>query len=182
MQVEQLRALLAVVDHGTFEAAARTLHATSSAVSQRIKVLERDAGRVLVERTHVRPWAKGAARRPPAPRVGGRGSHGRPDVRNLGVTADPPGSQVPSSEGFVAAVRAGLGWAMVPQSQLGDDLETGRLVLLRRHAHRDVPLYWQVWTLGTPRMTRLGEAVHDAARRLRPARRGAGPPPVGAAD
>ncbi|MGO1167662.1 MAG: LysR family transcriptional regulator, partial [Janibacter sp.] len=48
MHLDQLRALLAVVDHGTFEAAARSLHVTPSAVSQRIKGLERDTGRVLV--------------------------------------------------------------------------------------------------------------------------------------
>lgn len=77
-------------------------------------------------------------------------------------------------------MRAGLGWAMVPEAQLGDDLETGRLVLLRQRAHRDVPLHWQVWTLQTPRITRLSEAVHDAARRLRPVRRAGDLPAVGA--
>ena len=50
MHLDQLRALLAVVDHGTFDAAARALHITPSAVSQRIKGLERSTGRVLVER------------------------------------------------------------------------------------------------------------------------------------
>ncbi|PJI94557.1 LysR family transcriptional regulator ArgP [Luteimicrobium subarcticum] len=47
----QLRALDAVVTHGTFEAAARALHVTPSAVSQRIKTLEGAAGRVLVRRS-----------------------------------------------------------------------------------------------------------------------------------
>ncbi|MFC8731581.1 LysR family transcriptional regulator ArgP [Luteimicrobium sp. NPDC057192] len=47
----QLRALDAVVSHGTFDAAARALHVTPSAVSQRIKALEAQAGRVLVRRT-----------------------------------------------------------------------------------------------------------------------------------
>ncbi len=47
----QLRALDAVVAHGTFDAAARALHVTPSAVSQRIKALEAQAGRVLVRRT-----------------------------------------------------------------------------------------------------------------------------------
>lgn len=292
MHLDQLRALLAVVDHGTFDAAARSLHVTSSAVSQRIKALERDTGRVLVERAtpcratsagetlvraarqmvlveedaraalgeggtaavdlpvavnadslatwfvpvlgaaagwddvrlqlevedeeysagHLRRGSVvGAVTADPTPVAGcrteplgamrylpvaspglahryarGRGVDWasmpvlrfnakdelqRGVLRDLGVTTDPPSSQVPSSEGFVAAVRAGLGWAMVPETQLGDDLETGALVMLRRRAHRDVPLYWQVWSLGTPRMTRLGEAVHDAARQLRPARR-----------
>lgn len=50
-QPAQLAALAAVVEHGTFEAAARHLHVTPSAVSQRIRALESAAGRVLVRRT-----------------------------------------------------------------------------------------------------------------------------------
>ncbi len=48
---EQLATLRAVVDAGTFEAAARALLVTPSAVSQRIKALEQQLGRVLVERS-----------------------------------------------------------------------------------------------------------------------------------
>ncbi len=51
MQSDQLEALRAVVDDGTFEAAARSLHITPSAVSQRIKALELRVGAVLVSRT-----------------------------------------------------------------------------------------------------------------------------------
>lgn len=51
VEVSDLRALLAVVDEGTFDAAALALHVTPSAVSQRVKSLERRAGRVLVRRT-----------------------------------------------------------------------------------------------------------------------------------
>ncbi len=47
----QLAALVAVVERGTFEAAARSLHITPSAVSQRIRALESEAGQVLVRRT-----------------------------------------------------------------------------------------------------------------------------------
>lgn len=46
-----VRTLLAVVDEGTFDAAAAVLHVTPSAVSQRIKALEQRTGRVLVTRT-----------------------------------------------------------------------------------------------------------------------------------
>lgn len=292
MQIDQLRALLAVVDEGTFEAAAGALGITPSAVSQRIKALEAAAGRVLVERSapvrataagtavvrtarqmvlladqlradlgeggsapvelpvavnadslatwfepvlataagwpdallhlevedeeysadHLRRGAVvGAVTADPTPVAGcrteplgsmrylpvaaaplaeefakGRGhdwermpvlrfnakddlQHGV--LRDLGVDVVPPTSQVPSSEGFAAAVRAGLGWAMLPEAQIGDDLDTGRLVLLRQREHRDVPLYWQAWTLRTARIERLGQAVHEAARALRPVRR-----------
>lgn len=57
----QLEALLAAVTEGTFDAAARTLHVTPSAVSQRIKALETRVGRVLVTRSKpVAPTPSGA--------------------------------------------------------------------------------------------------------------------------
>lgn len=62
MELDQLRALVAVVDHGTFDAAASALHVTPSAVSQRIRGLEDAAGAVLVQRTRpVRPTDRGSA-------------------------------------------------------------------------------------------------------------------------
>ncbi len=48
---DQLAALVAIVERGTFEAAARQLHVTPSAVSQRIRALESMAGQVLVRRS-----------------------------------------------------------------------------------------------------------------------------------
>lgn len=47
---EQLSALAAVVELGSFDAAAQRLHVTPSAVSQRIKALEQRVGQVLVVR------------------------------------------------------------------------------------------------------------------------------------
>ncbi len=47
---EHLRTLAAVIDGGSFESAAAVLHVTPSAVSQRIKALEEQSGRVLVRR------------------------------------------------------------------------------------------------------------------------------------
>jgi LysR family transcriptional regulator, chromosome initiation inhibitor len=56
----QLDALLAIADHGTFEAAARALHVTPSAVSQRIRSLESSVGQVVVQRsTPARPTSAG---------------------------------------------------------------------------------------------------------------------------
>ncbi|AXX32489.1 transcriptional regulator ArgP [Actinosynnema pretiosum subsp. pretiosum] len=46
-----MRTLLTVLDEGTFDAAAKTLHITPSAVSQRIRQLEQRAGRVLLVRS-----------------------------------------------------------------------------------------------------------------------------------
>lgn len=86
-------------------------------------------------------------------------------LRELGVGEAPPAVVVPSSQGFADAVRAGLGWGMVPEGQLGDDLESGRLVRLPA-PDREVPLYWQVWKLGSPRLDRLTEAVRAASSGL----------------
>ncbi|MEX0428225.1 LysR family transcriptional regulator ArgP [Nocardioides sp. DS6] len=47
----QLETLVTITEEGTFEAAARRLHLTPSAVSQRVRALERAAGQVLVRRT-----------------------------------------------------------------------------------------------------------------------------------
>lgn len=46
-----LQTLLAIVDEGSFEVAAAVLSISPSAVSQRIKALEKEVGRVLVRRT-----------------------------------------------------------------------------------------------------------------------------------
>jgi len=47
----QLETLVAITEEGSFEGAARRLHLTPSAVSQRVRALERAAGQVLVRRT-----------------------------------------------------------------------------------------------------------------------------------
>ena len=62
MRFDQARldALRAAVDTGTFEAAARELSVTPSAISQRIRSLETETGRVLLQRSKpVRPTASG---------------------------------------------------------------------------------------------------------------------------
>ncbi|MET9393059.1 LysR family transcriptional regulator ArgP [Streptomyces sp. NPDC006624] len=60
LPLDQVRTLLAVVDEGTFDAAAAALHVTPSAISQRVKALEQRTGRVLLMRTKpVRPTQSG---------------------------------------------------------------------------------------------------------------------------
>jgi LysR family transcriptional regulator (chromosome initiation inhibitor) len=60
LPLDQVRTLLAVVDEGTFDAAATALHLTPSAVSQRVKALEQRTGRVLLVRSKpVRPTESG---------------------------------------------------------------------------------------------------------------------------
>ena len=90
-------------------------------------------------------------------------------LRRYGVEQDPPAvHQVPSSADFSAAVRLGLGWAMLPEAQAGDALAAGELVRLSPDVI-DVPLYWQRWRLDSPRLTALTAVVHQVATRRLPA-------------
>ena len=280
----QLDALVAIAEHGSFEAAARELHITPSAVSQRVRALEAIAGQVLVSRgAPCRPtphgerlvrlgrqtrllydeasealgavttvelpvavnadslttWFRdvlataagwdgtairlqvddqaysqrllrsgdvlaavtsdpeavqgcsveplGALRYVPAaaPAFAGRWRRGRaPDwaampavvfgakddlqqdmLRRRGVPQLPPVvHQVPTSADFLAAVRIGLGWGMLPEPQARADLAAGQLVRLSGDV-LDVPLFWQRWRLDSPRLTTLTDAVREAAGR-----------------
>ncbi|MFC8873136.1 LysR family transcriptional regulator ArgP [Streptomyces sp. NPDC057148] len=287
LPLDQVRTLLAVVDEGTFDAAAAALHVTPSAVSQRVKALEQRTGRVLLLRTKpVRPtesgavlvrlarqvarlerdayaelglsvageptripvavnadslatWFLGALTRVPqeprlcfelrrededhtatllregvvmaavtssadpvpgctvrylgrmrylpcaAPDFAARHLDGpvreriaeapvmvfdrRDDfqdgfARRLGHGgASTARHYVPTSEGFVEAVAAGLGWGMVPEPQALPLLRTGRLVEFVPGLPVDTPLYWQQWRLDSPALATLAEAVASAA-------------------
>jgi LysR family transcriptional regulator (chromosome initiation inhibitor) len=74
-----------------------------------------------------------------------------------------PVHYVPTVEGNIAAIRAGLGWGMYP-----DMLARGKLVKIH-HAHLDVPLYWQCWKLDSPLVDRITEIVRSAASGLKSA-------------
>jgi LysR family transcriptional regulator, chromosome initiation inhibitor len=280
----QLDALVAIAEHGSFEAAARELHITPSAVSQRVRALEAIAGQVLVSRgAPCRPtphgerlvrlgrqtrllydeasaalgavatvelpvavnadslttWFRdvlataagwdgtairlqvedqaysqqllrsgdvlaavtsdpdavqgcsveplGALRYVPAaaaafadrwrrgatpdwtamPTVvfGAKDDLQRDMLRCRGVPQPPPVvHQVPTSADFLAAVRIGLGWGMLPELQARADLAAGQLVRLSGDV-LDVPLFWQRWRLDSPRLTTLTDAVREAAGR-----------------
>ncbi|GCB53040.1 hypothetical protein SNL152K_10397 [Streptomyces sp. NL15-2K] len=289
LPLDQVRTLLAVVDEGTFDAAAAALHVTPSAVSQRVKALEQRTGRVLLVRTKpVRPtesgevvvrfarqlarlerdaraelgmsgdgeptrvsiavnadslstWFLGAITRVPqepalcfelrredetrtaallreglvmaavtsspdpvagcSVRALGRMRYlaaaspafaekhlGEPlrdalanapvmafdrrddlqdaFVRRLGRGrggASPVRHFVPTSEGFVEAVTAGLGWGLVPEVQADRLLREGCLVSLAPDRAVDVPLYWQQWKLDSPALAAVADAVVTAA-------------------
>ncbi|MFG2606505.1 LysR family transcriptional regulator [Streptomyces sp. NPDC048514] len=63
MEVHQLRYLAAVVDEGTFTAAAARLHVSQSGISTQVGKLERELGQQLLERSgrHIRLTAAGEA-------------------------------------------------------------------------------------------------------------------------
>lgn len=292
LPLEQVRTLLAVVEHGTFDAAAAALHVTPSAISQRVKTLEQLTGRVLLQRTKpvqltesgqvvvrlarqiaqleldaraelgmadlgepirlpiavnadslatwfLQPLANVPGEQPvyfdlrradesettsllregqvmaavtssphPVPgcsvrRLGrmrylaaaspqfvARWLPGWPDAslrralasapvvvydraddlqdqfarkltRSRG--ASPTRHYVPTSEGFLATVVAGMGWGMVPEVQARPRLHAGTLVELATDRPVDVPLYWQQWKLDSPALAAVADAVADAA-------------------
>ena len=282
----QLAALVAVVDAGTFEAAARALHVTPSAVSQRVRALESSVGQVLVRRAtpctatpagdtlvrlgRAQALLQAEARTALEPAAGRRSelglavnadslatwfsdvlgeaagwddavlrlevedqahSHellrrgealaavtsdpepvqgcsverlgtmrylpvaapallarhedpsGRPDwsrmpvvvfnakdtlqhdllAQELGERVAPPTHRVPTSADFLEALALGLGWGMVPETQLLPLERAGRLARLAPDRHVDVPLHWQRWRLDSPLLGRVTEAVRRAA-------------------
>lgn len=284
----QLRALAAVVDEGSLEAAARVLYVTPSAVSQRLKALEQSVGAVLVNRSRpARATAAGerivllarqievltaeaeagsdAGRMPQvrlainadslatwalralaplaceirfdvvredeertadlirdgsvmaavtsqavpvqgcsveplgvmryipvaAPAVAARILEAREDPRRLATAiagtpilvfdqhdtmqdqtlvalgvdpATPPRHYIPAANQFAEAVALGFGWGMVPQPHVRA-YPGGAVVILEGVPHLDVTLYWQQWSLRTPSLDRVAEAIRDGARR-----------------
>jgi LysR family transcriptional regulator, chromosome initiation inhibitor len=84
--------------------------------------------------------------------------------------AAPPRHYIPASADFAAAVRAGLGWGMLPPLQSRDALADGSLVLLGDDPI-DVPLHWQQWNLRSPLLDAVARAIIDEGRRVLISRR-----------
>ena len=72
---------------------------------------------------------------------------------------------VPASNDFAAAVRLGLGWALLPTFQSQDGLEAGDLVRLGGPPI-DVPLYWQQWNLRSPLLDAIADEIVTVGRRV----------------
>lgn len=73
---------------------------------------------------------------------------------------------IASTQGFVDACLAGLGWGLNPEALVRPLLDEGRLVELVPGRVLDVPLWWQVSRLPLPPLQRLTDAVmaHAPAR------------------
>lgn len=83
----------------------------------------------------------------------------------FGVAAlDAPAHWVPSTQGFVDAALAGLGWGMNPIALVEAHLRTGRLVELMPSQRLDLALHWQHARLGARLMEALTAEVMAAAR------------------
>ncbi|MET0473968.1 MAG: LysR family transcriptional regulator ArgP [Mycobacterium sp.] len=76
-----------------------------------------------------------------------------------------PVHYVPTAEGFMAALRAGLGWGMHPDQLVREDLAAGTLVRIA-DVHLDVPLFWQCWKLDSAMVRTVTDEVRSAAATL----------------
>lgn len=85
--------------------------------------------------------------------------------RRTRTDAAPPTHRVPSTEGFVQAILAGLGWGMLSELQLADGGLGPSVVLLDPDATVDVPLHWQRWKVRSPSLERLSAVVLAGGRR-----------------
>jgi len=77
---------------------------------------------------------------------------------------DIPTHWFPSTQAFVDASVAGIGWGMNPVSMVHAHLESGSLVELVPGRTLAIPLYWQHTRLQVPVLSRLTRAVDQAAR------------------
>lgn len=74
-----------------------------------------------------------------------------------------PRHWIPSSNAFVEAACAGMGWGMHPASMVADAMREGALVELVPGSTLPVPLYWQQARAAPQLLKRLGAAVRAAA-------------------
>lgn len=78
-----------------------------------------------------------------------------------------PCHYVPGIEAHFAAVRYGLGYAMVPEwllSSVGNKHDP--LIDLAPKHPTDVALYWHTWKVQSPRMERMSKQIIEAARQI----------------
>lgn len=69
-------------------------------------------------------------------------------LASLGVDGGFQHHLCPSSEGFIRLTEAGLGWGLVPELQVCEQLKNGQLIELLADKPIDVPLYWHHWRNG----------------------------------
>jgi len=82
----------------------------------------------------------------------------------FGVVLDAPTHWVPSTQGFLDASLAGLGWTLNPLALAGPHLVAGRLVELAPGRPLDVLLHWQHARLGARLLDALTREVAAEAR------------------
>lgn len=84
----------------------------------------------------------------------------------FGTDLRPPVHWFPSSQAFVDAALAGLGWGMNPELLVQEHLRAGRLVALMPSQPLEVPLFWQQSRIANPLLMDVNRAVLKTARSL----------------
>ncbi|BCW65563.1 transcriptional regulator ArgP [Arthrobacter sp. NicSoilB4] len=79
----------------------------------------------------------------------------------------PPRHYVPAAHEFGEAIRWGMGWGLLPEIEVSEELKRHTLVSLDPSAHVDVPLHWQQWRHGSAALDEVAAAIQAAARPLR---------------
>lgn len=82
----------------------------------------------------------------------------------FGTAIAAPTHWLPSSQAFVDAALAGLGWGMNPEVLVAGPLRDGRLIELVADRPLDVPLNWQRSRIASRTLADLSHAVVAAAR------------------
>ncbi len=77
-----------------------------------------------------------------------------------------PTHRLASSQAFVDAAVAGLGWGMNPEPLIAPHLAHGTLTELIANTPLDVPLYWQFSRLTAPALAPLTRAVQSVAAKI----------------
>lgn len=79
----------------------------------------------------------------------------------------PPRHYVPAAQEFGDAIRLGMGWGMMPEIEIGEELRRGTLLALAPGAFVDVALHWQQWRHGSAALDEIAAAIQQAAGVLR---------------
>ncbi|WP_085310157.1 LysR family transcriptional regulator ArgP [Planktotalea arctica] len=85
-------------------------------------------------------------------------------LQETGASIALSGHIMPSTQAFVAAALAGMGWGMNPAALVKTALEQGALVALGGTPHFHTPLYWQVSRRLAPQLAGLTRALNNAAK------------------
>ena len=89
-------------------------------------------------------------------------------LRSVSRTAlDPPRHYVPAAHEFGEAIRWSMGWGLLPEIEVSEELKRRTLVSPDPAAHVDVPLHWQQWRHGSAALDEVAAAIQTAAGPLR---------------
>lgn len=69
-----------------------------------------------------------------------------------------------AGDGYLAAIRAGLGWGAIPELLAAEHLASGALVEVAGGRHLDVALHWQHWRIASAPLLALTDAVVSTSR------------------